>query len=287
VTLEPDAGLRGTGTRNGTMPFVRCHDVRLYYELHGPEEAPVLVLNNGILMNAAGSWVPQTRAFSARYRVLQYDCRGQGQSDHPDCSYSMRLHADDLAALLDALRIPRAHILGLSYGGEVAQAFALAYPALTSSLILADTVSEVGPELAMIAEGWRVAALTGNHDLVFLVSAPWNFSAQFIREKAGLLEIGRQRHKDLDLPAVARLADAFAGVDFTARLGEITVPTCIVVGEADLIKGPRYANILHQGIRGSELHTIPGAGHATSWEAPALFNEIVLGFLDRVVNRQA
>jgi 3-oxoadipate enol-lactonase len=263
------------------MAFAICNGVRLYYELHGPESASVLVLNNGILMNAAASWVPQTRAFAARYRVLQYDCRGQGQSDHPDGPYSMLLHAEDLASLLDTLKIPAAHILGISYGGEVSQALALAYPARVLSLILADTVSEVGPELAMIVEGWRAAALTGDPDLVFLVSAPWNFSPRFMVENADLLKIGRQRHKDLDLPAVARLADAFLGVHFTQRLREIQVPTCVIVGDADLIKGPRYARILHQQIRGSELHTIPGAGHATSWEDPARFNEIVLAFLDR------
>jgi 3-oxoadipate enol-lactonase len=269
------------------MAFVTCHGVRLYYELHGPDTAPVLVLNNGILMNAASSWAPQTRAFATRYRVLQYDCRGQGLSDHPSCPYSMAQHADDLAALLDALGLPRAHVLGLSYGGEVAQAFALAYPARVSSLILADTVSEVGPELAMIVEGWKAAALTGDCDLVFLVSTPWNFSPGFIAANADLLELGRLRHKELDLPAVARLAEAFAGVNFTARLREIAVPVCIVVGEADLIKGPRYASILHRELRGSELHTIAGAGHATSWENPARFNEIVLTFLDKVERGQA
>jgi 3-oxoadipate enol-lactonase len=269
------------------MAFLTCNGVQLYYELHGPDTAPVLVLNNGILMNAASSWAPQTRVFATRHRVLQYDCRGQGLSDHPSCPYSMAQHADDLAALLDALGIASAHVLGLSYGGEVAQAFALAYPARLLSLILADTVSEVGPELALIVEGWKAAALTGDADLVYLISAPWTFSPAFMAAKADLLEIGRQRFSELDMPAVARLAEAFAGVDFTSRLCEIVVPTCVVVGEEDLLKGPRYAAVLHREIRGSELHTIPGAGHATSWEAPAQFNEIVLTFLERVGNRQA
>ena len=125
------------------MPKIDVNGVELYYELHGAEDAPLLVLNNGIIMNAAGSWVYQTKALSAHYRVLLYDCRGQGQSDHPDESYTMEMHADDLAALLAALGYEQAHIAGISYGGEVGQAFALKYPDRCASLILADTVSEV------------------------------------------------------------------------------------------------------------------------------------------------
>src|SRR3972149_4530703 len=140
------------------MPKIIVNDISIYYELHGPENAPVLVLNNGILMNAATSWVFQTKALSAHNRLLQYDCRGQGQSDHPESPYSMEGHADDLAALLDALGIEKAHMAGISYGGEVTQ--------------------------------------------------------------------------------------AFFEVNFTPRLGEIKAPTSIMVGELDLLKGPRYAEIL-------------------------------------------
>ena len=114
------------------MAKIRVNDVSLYYELHGPEDAAVLVLNNGVIMNAATSWIFQTKVLSRHYRLLQYDCRGQGQSDHPEGPYSMEQHADDLAALLKGLDIEKAHIAGISYGGEVAQAFALQYPQKTS-----------------------------------------------------------------------------------------------------------------------------------------------------------
>jgi 3-oxoadipate enol-lactonase len=261
------------------MSFIHCNGVRLYYELHGREDAPALILNNGILMNAAASWTLQTCAFAERFRILQYDCRGQGLSDHPDGPYSMLQHADDLAALVDALAIERAHVLGISYGGEVAQAFALAHPRRVRSLILADTVSEVGPELKVIVEGWKAAARVGDPDLFFLVTVPWNFSPEFIAARAGILQAARVRYGELDLPSVARLCDAFLGVDFTARLGEIAVPTCVIVGERDLLKPPRYAEVIHRSIRGSVRHVLPGAGHATCVEAPSAFNAIVLNFL--------
>jgi pimeloyl-ACP methyl ester carboxylesterase len=264
------------------MPFIQADDVRLYYEWHGPEGAPVLVLNNGILMNAAASWLPQTDAFAASYRVLQYDCRGQGQSDHPPGPYSMSQHADDLAALLDALAVPKAHVLGISYGGEVAQAFALGHRGRVASLVLADTVSEVGPELKLIIEGWTAAARAADTDLFYLVTAPWNFSPAFIASHARVLAAARERYRSLDLPAVARLCEAFLGVDFTARLAQLDVPACIIVGERDLLKGLSYARMLHGALRGSRLHVIEGAGHAVTWEAPAEFNRAVLSFLAAV-----
>jgi pimeloyl-ACP methyl ester carboxylesterase len=261
------------------MPFIQANQVRLYYEWHGPEAAPVVVLNNGILMNAAASWLPQTEAFAASYRVLQYDCRGQGQSDHPPGPYFMSQHADDLAALLDALAVPEAHVLGISYGGEVAQAFALGHRGRVSSLVLADTVSEVGPELRLIIEGWTAAALSADPDLFYLVTAPWNFSPDFISRHVRVLAAARERYRSLDLPAVARLCEAFLGVDFTVRLAHLDVPACIIVGDRDLLKGPSYARILHGALRGSCLYVIEGAGHAVTWEAPEAFNRVVLEFL--------
>ena len=264
------------------MPVIAVNGVNLYYELHGLEDRPVLVLNNGIIMNAASSWVFQTRALSAHYRVLQYDCRGQGESDHPKEPYSMAQHAEDLAALLDALEIDRAHIAGISYGGEVAQAFALANPNKTVSLILADTVSEVGPELQVVIQSW-VDALKMNDPLAFFhATVPWNFSPEFIENNAALLEDAKQRYDQLDFPAVIRLCEAFFEVDFTERLGEIECPVCIIVGDQDLLKGIPYARILKSNIPHAELHLLDGAGHASCWERPAEFNSVVLGFLAKI-----
>jgi len=261
------------------MPIIQTDGIRLYYEWHGAAGDPVLVLNNGLLMNAAASWVPQTAAFAASYRVLQYDFRGQGQSDHPPGPYSMARHADDLAALFDRLGVDRAHILGISYGGEVSQAFALRHRARVRSLVLAGTVSEVGQELRLIVEGWKAAALSGDTDLFYLVTAPWNFSPEFIARHAALLAAARERYRTLDLPAVAHLCDAFLEVNFTGALRQLDVPACIIVGDQDLLKGPRYARILHEAIRGSRIHALSDSGHAASWEAAAEFNRVVLEFL--------
>jgi 3-oxoadipate enol-lactonase len=261
------------------MSEISVNKINLYYEIHGPDTAPVLVLNNGLIMSAATSWVFQTQALSEHYRLLQYDCRGQGQSDHPDGPYSMEIHADDLAALLVALDIDRAHIAGISYGGEVVQAFALKYPQKVRSLILMDTVSEVGTELRLVIESW-VDALKAKDPLAFFnATVPWNFSPEWIVANTPVLEDAKERYKLLDFSAVIRLCEAFFDVSFTDHLSEIKVSTCIMVGALDRIKGIPYARILKEAIPHAELHIIDGAGHASCWERPEEFNSIVLGFL--------
>lgn len=261
------------------MPGIHVNGVSLYYELHGPEGAQLLVLNNGVIMNAATSWVFQTQTLARHYRVLQYDCRGQGSSDHPEGPYTMELHADDLAALLEALEIERAHIAGISYGGEVAQAFALRYPSKVLSLILIDTVSEVGQELRLVIESWIEALRAGDALAFFNTTVPWNFSPRFIVNNPVLFEDAKKRYALLDFPSVIRLCECFLEVNFTPRLGEISASTCIMVGERDIFKGPVYAKILKNSLPQAELHIIPGAGHATCWESPQEFNTIILGFL--------
>lgn len=261
------------------MPAIQVNDVNLYYELHGDETAPVLVLNNGIIMNAASSWAFQTKALSMHYRLLQYDCRGQGQSDHPENPYSMEQHADDLSALLDALGIEEAHIAGISYGGEVSQAFALKYPEKVRSLVLMDTVSEVPADMRIIIQSWVDALKTGDALAFFNVTVPWNFSPEFIAKNTTLLEDAKKRYALLDFPAIIRLCETFFEVNFTERLSEIKVPTCIIVGELDLLKGIRYAEILKKNIPHAEFHVLMGAGHASCWERPQEFNSVVLGFL--------
>jgi 3-oxoadipate enol-lactonase len=261
------------------MPKIEANGINIYYECHGPVQAAVLVLNNGIIMNAATSWSLQTATLAKHYRLIQYDMRGQGQSDHPDEEYSMELHADDLDGLLERLGIEKAHIAGISYGGEVAQAFVLKYPERSLSLILADTVSEIHDDLAQVVRSWIDALQTGDPSAFFDATVSWNFSPQFIQGNQAIMDDAKKRYATLDFPAVRRLCECFLEVDFTSRLPEIKAPTCVIVGEQDQLKGIMYAKIIQNAIHDSELHILEGAGHATCWESSGEFNNIILHFL--------
>ncbi len=225
------------------MPTITVNGVRLYYELHGPPGAEVLVLSNGVLMSTA-SWAYQTPVLSRHFRVLLYDCRGMWQSEHPPGPYSMDLHAEDLEALMNALGIKKAHIGGISYGAEVSMVFANEYPERTRSLVLSSAVSELGPRLQGITETWIAAVRNRDPEMFSNVTVPVNFSEAWIAANPAALAAARERYDALDWDALLELLLCFSQLDFTQQLGQIEVPTLVIVGEEDTLKPRRYAEIL-------------------------------------------
>ena len=262
------------------MTKVRVNGVDLFYEFHGPEDGELLVLNNGVFMNTA-SWAFQLPDLSRRYRVLTYDMRGQGQSDHPEGEYSLELHGDDLAALMDALGLGKAHMVGTSYGGELNLVMGIRHPERCHSLTIIASVSHSEPLLVAMIERWRRAAQLGDGPLFFRLIYADVYSENFLASRPDLIPMAEQRYATLDLPAAVRLIESFQRFHVTADLGRIQVPTCIASAELDILKPRRYGKIMHQAIAGSEFHLIPGAGHVAVLEKAAEVNTIILGFLAR------
>jgi 3-oxoadipate enol-lactonase len=260
------------------MPKAKANGTYLYYELHGPEEADLLVLSNGVLMSTA-SWAFQTPELSKHYRLLLYDCRGMWQSDHPPGPYSMDLHADDLAALLDALGVEQAHIGGTSYGAEVSMVFALKYPHRTRSLIVTSAVSQLDPVLKGFAETWIAAARAHDPELLYQVVYPLTFSEPWIAANQETLDLARERYELLDMDAFLELMLCFSRLDVTAELHGIATPTLVVVGEDDALKPRKYSEIIAREIPNAEFAIVPHAGHAAMWEQAGVFNSLILGFL--------
>ena len=260
------------------MSKVKVNGVNLYYEFHGPEDGELLFLNTGVFMNTA-SWLFQLPELSKRYRVLVYDMRGQGQSDHPEGEYSLELHGEDLAALMDALKLGKAHMVGTSYGGELNLVMGIRHPERCHSLAIIASVSHSDVLLKAMIERWILAAKLGDGPLFFRLIYADVYSEGFLKGRPDLIPMAEQRYAQLDLPAAARLCESFARFDVTADLGKIQAPTCIVSAELDILKPRRYGKIMHQGIKGSEFHVIPNAGHVVVLEKAAEVNTIILGFL--------
>jgi 3-oxoadipate enol-lactonase len=260
------------------MPHVHVNDINIYYELSGPESAPVLVLSNGIMMSTA-SWAYQTAVLNEHLRVLVYDCRGMWQSDHPDSRYTMELHAEDLAALFDALDIPEAHIAGISYGAEISMVFALNYPKKTKSLIVIDGVSEIHPLLQAQTYPWLLAAEREDPELLLQTSYHMNFAEDWIKANQAFIKASVERYAQIDMKAFTHMMNSFYQLKITDDLHKITVPTLVIAGEEDLIKGPEYAKIIAKNIPHSEYTLVPGSGHALCIEKPAILNTLVLGFV--------
>jgi pimeloyl-ACP methyl ester carboxylesterase len=228
---------------------------------------------------STGSWAYQLPVFSRYLRVLLYDCRGMWQSAHPAGPYSMEQHADDLAALLDALQIEQAHIAGISYGGEVSLTFALKYPQRTRSLVVSSAIATTDPEMKDLTASWCQAAEARDPAALFQATASLNFSPEWAAANRPLLEAARARYVQLDMAAFRELMGAFLRLDLLAELPKITAPSLVTVGELDILKSPKYARLIANGIPKAEFAIIPGAGHAVSWEKPGVFNSLVLGFV--------
>ena len=260
------------------MPMLHVNHVDLYYEFHGPETGELVILNNGVFMNT-GSWAFQLPDLAKRYRVLAYDMRGQGQSEHPESDYSLELHAEDLVALMDALGLAKAHQVGTSYGGELNLLMGIRYPERCHSLTIIASVSHSDPLLVAMIERWRLAAMLGDGPTFFRLIYADTYSEGFLTGRPDLIPMAEQRYASLDLSAAVRLIESFQRFDVRADLGRIQVPTCIVSAELDLLKPRKYGEILHQAIAGSEFHLIPGAGHVVVLERAAEVNTILLGFL--------
>ncbi len=139
----------------------KVNGIETYYELHGRKDAPWLTLSHSLACSVR-MWDPQIEAFSDRFRILAYDTRGHGDSAAPTGAYTLEMLADDLRGLLQHLNIERTHFAGLSMGGMIGQTFALKYPGVFRSLMLADTTSRYPAEAANVwAERIKTAELRG------------------------------------------------------------------------------------------------------------------------------
>jgi len=260
------------------MPKAPVNGIEIYYELHGPEDGEVLALSNGIMMGTS-AWDLQTPVLARNIRVLLYDCRGMWKSDHPEGPYSMKLHASDLAELLKYLKVEKAHVGGISYGAEISMQFALDYPEMTKSLIVMDGVSEVDAQMRATGRPWLISAERNDPELLLRTSIGLNYSGEFIAANEAMLDASVPRFAALNLKSFAELMKAFNQFNITERLGEIKVPTMVIVGEEDIIKGRKYSQIIVNHIKHAQYFVLPGVGHASCIEKPIAINALLTGWV--------
>lgn len=243
------------------MPTIQANGIQLYFEQHGWDNpGDVLVLSNGILMSTA-SWAYQTPVLSRHCRLLLYDCRGMWQSEHPPGPYTMEQHADDLAALLQVWASKR-----------LTSAASPTAPRLAWYSHCA-TLSE--PGLDPLVGGQPGGPATARHDgRVDLGSADpgcgyafrGDIAGQFFRaldrRQPGRAASWRQRYRNLDMDAFLELLLSFSQLGITADLHRIGAPALVMVGEEDILKPRKYAEIIAAQIPNSEFVVIPHAGHA-------------------------
>ncbi len=260
------------------MPYQRVNGIQIYYEEHGSPEAFPILFINGLLMDTT-SWVFQIPVFAQQFRVLLYDCRGQGRSDKPAGTYPQALHAQDLLALMDTLDIPRTHLFGLSNGGTVAMHFASDHPERVERLILVDTFAGVDAVMRAKLDSWLAAMDVGGLDLRFDVATPWVWGRTFMAQHGELLASLRAKASQADPAAGRALINGTLDYDIRDRLCKIEAPTLVLVGEEDVLTPPWYSRELTQAIPDARMVIVPQAGHALTIESPAVVNSLTLTFL--------
>jgi len=268
------------------VPYFDSDGIKIYYEVRGEGE-PVVLLN-GIFMNTA-SWATIAGSLSKFFKVVLHDMRGQWKSEKPADrrEYSFRHHARDLYNLLNHLGLERAHLIGTSYGGEVALRFALEHPEMVRSLSVICSVSEIGLETKLAALRWMQGALTRDPKAFVYSWINDVYSDDFLaRAGEGFIEqlIRAYSSTDFSYDAAVNLLSAFLELEIepiTPRLREIEAPTLFVAAEKDRIKPPKYSRVMAESVRNSELVIISNAGHALVVEKPLPLSWLLIGFLLR------
>jgi pimeloyl-ACP methyl ester carboxylesterase len=265
------------------MPRVRVGDIEMHYVEAGAGEPLVLVMGFG---GDHLAWGFQTPVFAARYRVIVFDNRGAGQTDAPDLPYTTRLMADDTAGLMDALGIERAHVLGFSMGGMIAQELTLNHPHRVRSLQLHATYARADGYLKALSTVWRTVRTELDREASLRTMALWFFAQRTYTERPELVEMILQNSlanpHPQSLTGFLRQGEAVAAHDTLDRLGALRCPTLVSVGEEDILVSPHFARELAEHVPGATLRTIPAAGHVYIWERPDVFNAMCLEFLEKV-----
>jgi pimeloyl-ACP methyl ester carboxylesterase len=277
------------------MAIAKVNSVDLYYEDHGSGDPLLCIMG---LAADSTAWLLQVPAFAEHHRTITFDNRGVGRSAKPAGPYSIHQMADDAAGLLDVLGIDRAHVLGVSMGGMIAQELVLRHPDRVRGLVLACTYPEPDAEVeqrreftltqlggSITAQGEvKIDLSTIDPLALFQHLLPLVFSEEFIRtDLMKLMRLfGGALQYGFSMEAILAQVEAVMTHKATDRLHQIASPTLVLTGDADRLISPANSDVIARHVPGAKLVKIPGGSHGFNVEMPEAFNRAVLGFLATV-----
>ena len=265
------------------MPKIKVNDITMNYEQQGTGE-PLLLIPYLSADNACYAF--QVADYAKHFTCIAFDPRGTGESDKPSGPYSTQGFADDAAAFLAALKIERAHVMGLSLGAATGLWLTARHPAQVKSLSLHSGWTKSDPFLKTVVRGWQVMAkgLGNVTEMVIQGIFPWCFTPELYAAKPDYIDqlaaFVRGRPKQ-PLDGFMSQSEAVITHDAAGTLGQIKVPTQITCGRHDIVTSTRFAEAMKSGIKGSELVIFEDCSHAPIYENVAAFNAKTLDFLKR------
>ncbi|HET7467685.1 MAG TPA: alpha/beta hydrolase [Candidatus Dormibacteraeota bacterium] len=265
------------------MPTVHANGINIYYESTGQGEPLILI---PYLAADQACYAFQVADYAKHFTCISVDLRGAGQSDKPHGKYTTDLFAEDVAAFMQAIKVDRAHVMGVSLGAAVGMHLAAKHPERVKTLSLHSSWPKTDPFLKTAVEGWQAIAkgLGSVPEMVILGIFPWCFTPGLYAEKPdyvkSLADFVRSRPVQ-PLDAFMRESDAVINHDASAVIGRIKAPTQITFGRFDMVTSTRFAPELQGKIEGSEVHVFEDCAHAAIYENVAGFNQATLAFLNK------
>ena len=267
-----------SGLVGRSMPRIVIGDGALYYERQGVG-FPVLFISG--LSGFASFWQDQVAAFARKFDVVTHDHRGIGQSDVTRSGFTVDRMAADVVGLMDALEIERAHIVGHSTGGAIAQTLAIEHPKRLASVVLSASWTKPDAYFRRMF-GLRKDILLRLGPSAYVQSnSLFLYPSWFVsRNNERLRQLEAQNLAVFPPTEVAASRiDAILAFDRTERLGRIKTPTLVVGAEDDIVTPAYFSEELARLIPGAEIKIFPRGGHALTQVRAREFNQAVLPFL--------
>jgi pimeloyl-ACP methyl ester carboxylesterase len=261
------------------LSYVSLPDVDLWVDQVGAGDDLLFIAGLG---DEGTCWAGQAAELSASYRVTTFDNRAVGRSTVPEGEYQIVDFAEDTAAMMQALGISGAHVVGSSMGGAIAQELALRHPDLVRSLVLHGTWCASDRHFQEEVRGWQMLARAAATPRDFFMAVNVWFLAPRLYDEGTIDEWAAEAHSNphaQSVDAFCRSAEALLSHDTRDRLHQIRCPTLVTVGSLDICTPPRLARQLADLIPGSELRVLEGAGHMPYVEDPPAFTTVVREFL--------
>ncbi|MHA2367096.1 MAG: alpha/beta fold hydrolase, partial [Candidatus Hodarchaeales archaeon] len=227
------------------MPKIKVNDINMYYEIRGEGFPLVMILGLAADVNW---WIPEIiESQSQNFKTIIFDNRGTGRTDKPDIPYSIKMMADDTIGLMDALDIKKAHILGGSLGGMIAQEIAISYPERVEKLVLCCThcggSKQVLPSMEVLQKMMAPRELPPEEFIDEIIS--FCFTDEFIKNNPDFIESYKKRTMEYVIPhyTYQHQIEALAGFSSGLKLKKIKAPTLIMHGREDIINPVENAEV--------------------------------------------
>jgi len=264
------------------MPYFKTQDgCSLYYELlgEGPGK-PTITFVNGTLQTTI-YWKAIGKHLTNKFRLLLYDCRGQGESELGELPLTLKCHCCDLLSLLDALEIHQTHLIGISHGARVALSMANEHPTLAARVVLCSLSTQSTFRAKMIVRSWYEILERHSLDAMVWAAVPHVFGRNYLRSNVKVLErivktiVRRNKTSSLraHLKAMQHYPPLANGLKKTPFL------VLVLTGEDDPLVTTEGGQEIAK-ICGGRHEEIKGVGHSIPAESQEQFLEMVRQFLD-------